>query len=186
MKKKVAGGNELLNPEKILKKDVEINYGSRVGDLGCGGMGYFALQAGRLIGDKGQVYAVDVLKSVLASVETRVNLEGLTNIKTVWSNLEIFGATKIKEESLDLALVINVLFQNKKHKEILEEAKRLLKKGGKLVVIDWQTTGTLFGPAAKDRVPPAKVEEVAQNLNLKKEKSFEAGPYHYGFVFVKQ
>jgi len=185
MKKKVAGGNELLNPEKVLKKG-GISYGFRVGDLGCGGMAYFTLQAGKMVGDKGQVYAVDVVKSILPSIETKIKLEGLTNIKTVWSNLEIFGATKIPEATLDLALVINVLFQSKKQKEIMEEAIRLLKKGGKLIVVDWQASGAPLGPQAKDRIPPEKVEEIAQSLNLKKEKSFEAGPYHYGFVFAKQ
>lgn len=185
MDQKVAGGNELLNPEKILK-EAGIGYGSRVGDLGCGGMGYFTLQAGKLVGDKGQVYGVDILKAALPSVETKAKLEGLNNITTVWSNLEILGATRIKEQSLDFALVINVLFQSKKQKNILEEAARLLKKNGKLVMVDWKTSGTPLGPLVNDRIPPEKVEEMAQDLNLKKEKSFEAGPYHYGFVFAKQ
>jgi len=165
---------------------VGIGYGNVVGDLGCGGMGYFTLQAGKLVGDKGQVYAVDVVKTVLPSIETRAKLEGLNNIKTIWSNLEVLGATRIKESSLDFTLVINVLFQSKKQREILEEAIRLLRKNGKLVVVDWSTSRAPLGPAIKDRVPLEKIEAMAQSLNLKKEKTFEAGPYHYGFVFVKQ
>jgi ubiquinone/menaquinone biosynthesis C-methylase UbiE len=184
MGKKIAGGNELLNPEKILK-EVGLGYGSKVGDLGCGRMGFFALQAGKLIGDNGQVYAVDIMKNVLASIESRAKLEGLNNIKPIWSNLEILGATKIPESTLDFALLINILFQSKKQKEIITEAVRLLKTGGKIVIIDWKTGNTPFGPVSQDRVPPDKVEEIALNLNLKKEKSFEAGPYHYGFIFIK-
>lgn len=184
MVKKIAGGNELLNPEKILK-EVGLGYGSKVGDLGCGRMGFFALQAGKLIGDNGQVYAVDIMKNVLASVGSRAKLEGLNNIKPIWSNLEILGATKIPEATLDFALLINILFQSKKQKEIMTEAVRLLKTGGKMVIIDWKTSNTLFGPESQARVPPDKVEEMAISLNLKKEKSFEAGPYHYGFIFIK-
>lgn len=185
MESKIAGGNELLNPEKILK-EAGVSYGNVVADLGCGGMGYFSLQAGKLVGSKGQVYAVDILKSALASVETRVKLEGLENVKTVWSNLEVKGVTQIKENSLDFTLVVNVLFQSKKHREILQEAHRLLKTGGKLVVVDWQKSGAPLGPSSDHRVAPITIEEIAISLGFKKEKSFEAGPYHYGFVFIKQ
>lgn len=184
MPTKVAGGNELLNPEKLLK-ETGVGYGTRVGDLGCGRTGYFTLQAAKMVGDKGQVYGVDIIKEVLQSVASRAKLEGLDNIKTIWSNLEILGATRIKEASLDFALVINVLFQSQKQKEILKEAARLLKRGGKLLVVDWGEREAPFGPKVKDRVPPKVVERIMFELNFKKEKSFEAGPYHYGYVFIK-
>ncbi|PIY96713.1 MAG: hypothetical protein COY66_03310 [Candidatus Kerfeldbacteria bacterium CG_4_10_14_0_8_um_filter_42_10] len=184
MDQKVAGGNELLNPEAVLK-EAGVGFGQRVADLGCGGMAYFTLQAGKIVGSKGRVYAVDILKSVLENVKTRVKLEGLDNVKAVWSNVEILGATKIKEASLDFALLINTLFQSKKHKEMISEAWRLLKKGGRLVIVDWRSIATPFGPALDDRVTEAEIEQIAQELGIKKEKTFEAGPYHYGFVFLK-
>lgn len=182
---KVAGGNELLNPEAILNQ-AGVGYGSIVGDLGCGGMGYFTLQAAKMVGDKGQVYAVDVVKTVLQSVETKASLEGLTNIKTIWSNLEIAEATKINTASLDFALLINVLFQTKEHESMLREATRLLKKGGKLIVVDWKKIDTPFGPKTENRVPQETIINIAEKLGYTLERSMETGPYHYWLEFIKK
>jgi ubiquinone/menaquinone biosynthesis C-methylase UbiE len=185
MDQKVAGGNELLNPEAILNQ-AGVGYGNIVGDLGCGGMGYFTLQAAKMVGDKGQVYAVDVVKAVLQSVETKAKLEGLSNIKTVWSNLEIAEATKINAASLDFALLINTLFQTKEYEAIIKEATRLLKKGGKLVVVDWKKVDTPFGPKKETRVPKEIIQGIAEKLGYVLERSLETGPYHYWLEFIRK
>lgn len=179
----LPGGTALLNQEKILKRIVALDHGQIVADLGCG-HGFFTFPAARLVGNKGKVYAVDVLKSALKAVEKHARSAGLTNIITIWSNLEIYGATKIPPHSLDVALLISLLFQNKKHQEILGEVDRLVKPEGKIVIIDWYRK-TPFGPPKELMVPQEKVEELAKNLEWKKVKSFEAGPYHYGLIFQK-
>ncbi|PIP29456.1 hypothetical protein COX27_01375, partial [Candidatus Kuenenbacteria bacterium CG23_combo_of_CG06-09_8_20_14_all_36_9] len=117
--KHVPGGTELLNPSDLIKNKLGVFYGAKVADLGCGGAGFFALQNAEVVGPNGLVYAVDVLKSALANVEARAKISGFKNIKTVWSNLEKYGATKINNESVDFTLLINILFQNKNHLEIL-------------------------------------------------------------------
>lgn len=181
----VPGGNELLKPADLLKR-AGVQYRMTIGDLGCGGAGFFALQAAELVGDDGSVFAVDILKSALTSVASKAKQAGLANIKTVWSNIEIFGATKIPIESLDVALLINVLFQSKKHKEMLQEAVRMLKRGGKLLVIDWKTAGSPLGPPTENRVPPQSVRQIARELNLLELDAFEAGQYHFGLLFAKR
>src|SRR3989304_3425099 len=92
-----AGGNELLDAEHLLGEVLAIPYGASVADLGCGSMAFFTLQAAKLAGDKGRVYACDIVKEVLSSVEGKARQEGLLNIKTVWTNLETVGAAKILE-----------------------------------------------------------------------------------------
>lgn len=185
MTTKVPGGSELLDPKIILEK-VGLEEGMTVADLGCGGMGYFSLQAAYLVGEKGLVFAVDILPFVLENVKERAKARGLDKIiKTVQSNLEIFGATKIRNESLDFALLINIFFQTKRHKNMIREAVRMLKPKGKLVVVDWKKTGAPFGPPVGDRVNPQKIEKLALQIGLKKKFAFDAGPYHYGLVFEK-
>lgn len=181
----ISGGNELLAAQKILKR-LDIKSGMRVADLGCGGAGHFTIPAGSKVGSRGLVYAVDILKSVLKSVVSRARLEGFNNIKPVWSNLEILKATKIPSASLDAAFLINILFQSKQHENIFQEAVRLLKKEGKLLVIDWQPKAMVsFGPPPIDRIKPEKVKIIAQKLELKLIDEFDAGVYHYGLIFQK-
>ncbi|MBU4360751.1 class I SAM-dependent methyltransferase [Candidatus Parcubacteria bacterium] len=184
--KTAPGGNELLDANDLLKNKLGVTYGSYIADLGCGGIGFFVIKAAQIAGSDGVVYAVDILKSALANVEARARLLGLNNIKTVWSNLEKYGATKINNDYLDFALLINILFQSDDNAGIIKEAVRLLKPGGKLMVIDWQAGRFPIGPKPEDKIPPEKLTGIAESLNLTVEKQFEAGKFHYGIVFGKE
>lgn len=178
------GKSELLDAGKILKEILGMQIGNVVGDLGAGG-GMFSMAAARTVGDQGQVYAVDIIKSSLSEIESKARMSGLYNLKTIWSNLEIVGATKIKEASLDFALVVNVLFQSQKKYEILAEATRLLKVGGKMLIIDWSNTAPGFAPPAEMQVNKEELLKICEQLELSLVEDFRAGNYHFGLIFRK-
>ncbi|MDX9893725.1 MAG: methyltransferase domain-containing protein [Patescibacteria group bacterium] len=180
----ISGGNELLDPNVILER-LGVKIGSKLADLGCGGAGHFIIPAAQMVGKNTNVYAVDILKSVLKSVTSKARLEGVNNIKTIWSNLEIPQATKIKDNELDFALLINILFQSKNDKVIIAEAKRMLKDGGRLLVIDWNNVPASFGPPNVDRVSSREIKTIASQLKLALIDEFDAGNYHYGLIFEK-
>lgn len=177
------GGGAFLKPEQLLI-DVGIVQEMKVADLGCGS-GYMTLPAARLVGPKGVVYAVDVQEAVLDQIASEVRLSGLTNIQVVRSNLEKVGATDISPDSIDLTLLVNVLFLSQRQNQILEEAKRLTKPGGRMVVVDWKKAGTPFGPPPDQRVDFKALDEMAKYLGLVKVDQFEAGRYHYGVIYKK-
>ncbi|MBT4209617.1 MAG: methyltransferase domain-containing protein [Candidatus Komeilibacteria bacterium] len=181
----VFGKSELLNANDILSKILNIKVGNRVADLGTGG-GMFTLQAARLVGDQGEVYAVDIIKPILADVESKARMANLYNIKTVWSNIEIVGATKIPTDTLDFVLLINVLFQAKETDKMITEGARLLKTGGKMLIIDWSTTNTGLGPHNDRQVDSNNLLKQAEKINLVLEQQFKAGQYHFGMIFIKQ
>ena len=183
--KQIFGKSELLDAGKILSEILGLSTGKIVANLGAGG-GMFTLQSARLVGEQGQVYAVDILKSALSDIDSKARMAGLHNIKTVWSNLEIVGAAKINDSLADFDLLINVLFQSKKHYEILAEAARILKKGGKLLVIDWSNGSSGLTPPSDMLVNPEKTIETCAELGLALEQQFRAGQYHFGMIFIKQ
>jgi 2-polyprenyl-3-methyl-5-hydroxy-6-metoxy-1,4-benzoquinol methylase len=178
------GKSQLLDAGKILKEILGLSLGNVIADFGAGG-GLFTITAARLVGEQGQVYAIDVIKNVLSEIDSKARLSGLYNIKTIWSNLEIVGAAKIPESSLDFIFIVNVLFQSKKQFEILSEASRLLKKGGQLLVIDWGDNRPSFAPQGDMKVDKNKVLECASQLDLNLLQEFKAGEYHFGLVFSK-
>lgn len=182
--KKVFGKSEMLDAGNILKNMLGLSVGDMVGDLGAGG-GLFTVQAARLVGDQGQVYAVDILKTALSDIDSRARMSGLHNIKTVWSNLEVVGACKINPASLDYVLLVNVLFQSKKHLEIISEAARLIKSGGKMLIIDWDETKSAFAPNNELRVSPDRLIALSQGLGFSLDQQFKAGQYHFGLIFTK-
>jgi len=157
----------------------------RVAELGCGSFGYFVYPIAKMVGKNGRVYAVDILKSSLADIRRKALQENLRQIETVWSNLEIFKATKIESASLDVALLINTLSQSDKKAEIVREAIRLLKRGGKLVIIEWKSGSLPFGPSEDKRLKIDSMKNAAGQLGLSLTKEFTAGPHHFGLIFKK-
>jgi ubiquinone/menaquinone biosynthesis C-methylase UbiE len=179
-----TGGSSLLDVNFIMTK-ARIKERMRVADLGCGTSGHFVFPAAKIVGPHGIVYAVDILKPSLESIARRARQENIQNIATVWSDLEVYRATKIETESLDVALLINTLFHSQKRAEILRESIRLLKRGGFLLVVDWETTSSPFGPPPEKRVKIEQLKNVAEKLGLKVEEEFDAGEFHYGVLFSK-
>jgi ubiquinone/menaquinone biosynthesis C-methylase UbiE len=179
-----TGGNNLINVNLILEK-AKVRDKLKIADLGCGSSGHFVFTPAKLVGKKGVVYAVDILKPVLDSIERRAKLENFENIITVWTNLEVFNGAKIQSSSLDIALLVNTLFQSKKRVEILREAIRMLKREGRLVIVDWKNIALPFGPPPEERVNIDNLKIAAEKLGLQLEEEFQAGPYHYGLIFIK-
>ena len=168
-----------------MKEQLKVAPGQIIGSFGCGGGGFFTLECAQLVGDQGQVYAVDIMKTALSSLDGKAKLQGFYNVKTIWSDLEIFGATDIPEASLDAGMLVNILFQSKKQEAIIREATRLLKAGGRLLIIDWKDAQVSFGPAKEDRVNVDWLRETVPQLGYQEEKFFEAGQYHFGLIFVR-
>jgi len=178
----ISGGNELLDALAILAR-LGVKTGSKVADLGCGGAGHFIIPTAKLVGSNTIAVAADIQKQVLHAVSSKARIEGVNNIKTVWTNLENIGATNVEEKSLDFALLINTLYQSPKPKNIMIEAVRLLKEDGKLLVIDWNKNASPFGPATENRIGEDEIKKIANDINLEQVDSFNPGPYHYGLIF---
>ncbi|MDA2922469.1 class I SAM-dependent methyltransferase [Patescibacteria group bacterium AH-259-L07] len=183
-KNNIPGGRELINARTLLEK-AGIEEKMKVADLGCGRRGHFSLQAAKLVGKKGIVCAVDVVKDALENVKNSAQLYGIENIKIIWADVEVPRATKIPDNAIDIAMLNNILFQTKKRKEMINEAVRILKKGGKLLIVDWKKTKAPFGPPVEDRVKPDAVKDYVQKCGLKLTHELDAGPHHYALVFEK-
>jgi len=173
-----------LNPDRIIAQ-IGLQSGSYVGDLGCGS-GYMSFAASRAVGPKGRVYAIDVQKAVLEQVKKEARVEGITNIITLWSDLEVSGATQITDASLDAVLLVNILFLVKGKVAVFKEAQRLLKREGILLVVDWFPGSTGIGPTPASRVGSDQALQLAQSAGFAKQADIDAGKFHYGMVYKQQ
>ncbi|OGY80044.1 MAG: hypothetical protein A3B74_05335 [Candidatus Kerfeldbacteria bacterium RIFCSPHIGHO2_02_FULL_42_14] len=185
MPEHILSDRSLIDVSAVLKK-IGVAVGDKVADLGVGGTGTWTFATAEIIGESGTVYAADILKHVLQAIESKAHLTGFYNIQTVWTNLEIYGAAKIPEKLIDFAYVNNVLHQSKQPENILKEAGRLLKKGGKLLVTDWSRATSPFGPSKDTRIDPDVVKKHAEALGFKLIQHFSPGKYHFALVFQKE
>jgi ubiquinone/menaquinone biosynthesis C-methylase UbiE len=167
-----------LEPEKILK-EIRLRRNMTAVDFGCGSGGWAIPLAKELA--EGKVIAVDILEEPLSALRARAKLEKIFNIDMVLANAE--KGTDLFENSADLVLMTNLLFQCEDKKAVLEEGKRVLKSSGKILVVDWNLE-SLMGPK-EGRIPPEEVKKLAEGIGLTTKKEFQASSYHYGLVFEK-
>jgi len=175
---------KLLNLDLIIERS-GIKAGQSIADLGCGRSGHFVFMLGKIVGMKGMVYAVDVIKNNLDLVTKEADLNNVKNIKTIWSDLEIFGATKLEPGSIDISFLINTIHQSKKPIEVLRETVRITKKGGKIVIIDWSQNSSPMGPIEGNKIDKNKLVDASKKIGLYLENEFTAGQYHFGLVLTK-
>ncbi|MES2216029.1 MAG: class I SAM-dependent methyltransferase [Patescibacteria group bacterium] len=158
-----------------------INHGMKVVDLGAGS-GFYSIEAARAVGGDGRVYAVDVQKDLLERLRSHAGTQGVGNIEVVWGNAEKIGGTKLREAIADRVIASNVLFQVEKPDDFCLEIKRILKPGGKVLVVDWNADGSMT-PA--NVFPAAKAQALFEKTGFKLDQEFNAGDHHYGLVFVR-
>ncbi len=171
---------EFVNPIQILEQ-IPLRSTMTAADFGCGSGGWTIPLAKKL--EDGQVFAVDIQEEPLSALESRAKIQKITNIRKIIADVE----TRIPEipgSSCDLVLITDLLFEVDNKKGVFEEAKRVLKPGGKVLVVEW-IPGVFLAP--KERVPSKEeVRKIAEEFGFRLEKELKAGDYHFGLVFVKE
>lgn len=180
---KFQGTGGFLNPDKIAL-EFGLKEGMNAADFGCGA-GYFTVLMAKFVGETGKVTALDVQESPLDSVMVKAKAAGIENVQTVRSNLEVLGSSKLRDESQDIVLLANILFQSVKKELIIREAVRVTKKNGMLIIIDWEKGGNGFGPPDYLRLDEESMKSVAVGEGLIFERNIDAGAFHYGLIFRK-
>lgn len=171
------------DPISNIKKLV-LGEGSTVVDLGSGS-GFYSLAAAQEVGEDGQVYAVDVQKSLLDDLKQKARDQHVHNIDIIWADIEQPHGTKLVDGKAETVLLCNTLFQLEDKDAALQEAARLLQPNGRLCIIDWTDSHAGLGPNASLIVDEQSAKDLASK-HLEFDRSFDAGDHHYGLVFRKK
>jgi ubiquinone/menaquinone biosynthesis C-methylase UbiE len=171
---------EFLNPAEILKQ-LKLKEDMVAADFGCGSGGWVFPLAREL--EEGKVYAIDILEEPLSALKSRANTEKIFNIEIVQSDVERERGSRLKDSVCDVVLLTNLLFECDDKKTVLTEAKRVLRPGGKMLVVDWRKDNPLT--AEVEFVSVDEIKRLGEEVGLKLEKEFEAGSYNWGLIFSK-
>ena len=169
---------DFLIPADVLNQ-LDLKEDMTAADFGSGSGGWAIPLAKKI--KEGKVYAVDVLEEALSALRDKAGFSNISNIETIRADLEVGSISQITDNSLDLVLITNLLFQVEDKKGVLLEAKRTLKEGGLILVVDWKKKVTL-GPK-EGKISEAEVKKIAKTLKLEFQKEIEAGSYHYALLF---
>ncbi len=158
----------------------------KVADLGAGS-GFYTIEAARMMqGGPGKVYACEVQNELVGTLrEEAVKAHLEKNIEVLWTDIEKIGGTKLADGSMDAALVSNVLFQVGDKHTFIREVFRIVKKEGKVLLVDWSDSYKHMGPHPDEVVTKEKGRALFERAGFSVVKEIDAGAHHYGIVLRK-
>jgi ubiquinone/menaquinone biosynthesis C-methylase UbiE len=159
----------LNDPARTLYLDIDrmwegfgVDRPHSVVDLGAG-TGFFAVRFAPLLATGGTVHACD--SSPLMVDWMRANLTQ-AQLRAVVPMVVTENAIGLPDGSVDLLYMINVHHELAEPARLLAEARRILRPGAPLAVIDWKKRETLFNGESHGPPLDRRVDEAAIRTDL--------------------
>jgi ubiquinone/menaquinone biosynthesis C-methylase UbiE len=168
-------------PEKVVDY-LAIKDGDVIADIGAGS-GYFSVILSKRVGDSGRIYAVDIENGMIEYIEKRAKKERLNNIKTILSKPD---DPLLLESSIDLIFICDTYHHIEGRDNYLKKLKKVLKKNGRLAIVDFHVVDTPVGPPLNIRISKDKIMGEVLKAGFKLEADYYFLPYQYFLIFEKE
>lgn len=109
-----------------------VTKGDKVADVGCH-EGYLSFHLANQVGERGRVFAVDVMKSRLDKLKAHIQEIKITNIEPILGGYE---DPKLPANALDAVLLVDTYHEMEAYKTILAHLKKALKSDGRLLILE--------------------------------------------------
>ena len=129
------------NPEQILLH-IGLNTGMTFVDVGYGS-GFFSIPAAEIVGPSGKVISVDINSKAIALLNASAKVKELRNVEAIVGKAE---NTVPCSECGDIVFFGTVLHDFEDPKQVLSNARKILKPNGLLVDLDWKKERGVIGP----------------------------------------
>jgi len=143
--------HELLRPADTLRK-FGLAEGMTLVDVGAG-TGFFARAAAGVVGPSGRVYAVDSSEEMLGLMR---QLGLPPQVIPLWSQEY---AIPLPDGTADMALAAFVLHETADRKRFVEELLRIVRRGGRVVVLEWKRQSEEHGPPEEERLAEGELDD---------------------------
>jgi ubiquinone/menaquinone biosynthesis C-methylase UbiE len=159
----------------------ELKPGERVAEIGSG-TGWFTFEIEKAVRPRGMVYALDMQPAMLQILRAR--RESWERILTLPCGENEF---ELDEAEVDVVFHANVLHECEEPSRHLAETFRVLKSGGRIIVIEWHWADeeSQPGPPNTLRIEPATAREWLREAGFQVGEARDVGPYHYAITATK-
>lgn len=148
-----------LRPYQLLQEKAGIKPGMTCIDLGSG-TGTFSFPLMLCVGTEGVIYAVDDSQEMLEHLREK---NPPPNLILVHGDV---SQTGLDSEIADFCIMSSILHEVDQPANLLAEAFRLLKPGGRVLDIDWKAELDSPGPPQRLRLSREKVEPLFQRVGF--------------------
>lgn len=154
-------------------------------DLACG-RGAYCQAASEMVGERGQVFGVDLWEEGIELLKAAAADQGLNNINAVVSDAG--KRFPLDDHSIDVCLMATVLHdfvEDKIDQDVLQETVRVVKKDGTLAIMEFKKIDGPPGPPLHIRLSPEQVDNLLNPFGFARERFAEVGPYNYLLLYRK-
>ena len=173
-----------VNPESV-STHFHLKEGDVVADLGAGSGQYMRFLS-KAVGESGKVYMGEIQKPLVEALGSQAREQHLSNVNTLWCDIESPGGIKLNDGALDAALLSNTLFQIENKQVAAAEIARILRSGGQLFIIDWTESFSGMGPHPGSVCIESEARALFEQVGFKFLRDFPAGDHHYGIALKKR
>ena len=166
----------LIDTERMIEI-LDIQPGQTIIDAGCG-TGYMTKIFSQAVTASGKVYAVDRDSYFIEKLSEETKGTPIEAIRSDIAQLE--GLADRCADLIYAATVVHAL-SGSQLTAFIKEARRLLKPGARLAIVEIEKKETPFGPAMENRISPG---ELMEKVPMVPSKTVKAGEHFYMQVFL--
>jgi ubiquinone/menaquinone biosynthesis C-methylase UbiE len=175
---------QFSNPDDNIR-EFGLKPGDKVVIFGSGSGGHTLAAARVLKNSGGTVYGVESRGHLVDKLKKDAQEQHYMNVRIVNGNVERLGGTSLGSLTVDAVIIPDTLFSHENKEGIFKEADRILKPGGRMLVVEWIASFGGAGPQPEDVFPEPAAMELAKSAGFIHDRRFSAGNYHYALIFHK-
>jgi len=161
-------------PPGLVLKHLNLHPGETLLDIGAG-TGYFSIPAAAELIPYGRVIAADISDEMLGALKERAKGEP-GEIECLLTDID---RVPLEAAIADAVLLAFVFYEMPDGLRWLREVRRLLKEGGRVAIVEWDTVPSPGGPPQEERLSALKVLHMASETGFSADEKIQLTPYHY-------
>ncbi|MDG6224437.1 MAG: class I SAM-dependent methyltransferase [Candidatus Thermoplasmatota archaeon] len=173
----------MVDPEHVIKL-VDLVEGDTVLDLGCSS-GDYSIIASRIVTRYGKVITIDSHKNSIEELQIRIKGENIDNLSPIVTDFT--KGIPLSNGSVDIVLMFNVfhgLVYNDELKPIIQELRRVMKKGARLSILEFKKGIEGKGPPESVRLSKGQIMKIMLQYGFVHYRTLVAGHYHLLMSFI--
>jgi ubiquinone/menaquinone biosynthesis C-methylase UbiE len=146
------------------------------------GLDWLSFPIAEHVGSRGKVFALEPSAEAVAELTRRAAQQKLAQLVAIETFAEHLP---LADQSVDGVIWHTVALMMGDRRQALSESFRIVRPGGRLVVVDWKIIETASGPPLERRVPEDLLAEEARAQGFSLKARFDPGPVTWGLVFQR-
>ncbi|MEM7383687.1 MAG: class I SAM-dependent methyltransferase [Verrucomicrobiota bacterium] len=164
----------------LLIKNLELKPGDKIADIGAGS-GYFTFRMAPLV-ESGAVYAVDIQQEMIDYLIAKSRETEVDNVVPILGEVD---DTKLPENTLDVALMVDAYHEFSHPFEMMTSIFKALRSGGKVFLLEYRGEDITVPIKPLHKMTQAQAKKEMAAVGLRWVETRDLLPWQHFMVFEK-